>query len=75
VSVMDSDLTVVDLFEYPRISALAARLATNGGTAAPGSPAGNKPAGGVLTAEERARRQHAALARARTSLRRVHHRD
>jgi hypothetical protein len=74
-SVMDSDLTLVDLFEYPRISALAARLATNGGTAAPGSAAGRKPAGGVLTAEERARRQHAALARARTSLRRVHHRD
>jgi amino acid adenylation domain-containing protein len=74
-SVMDSDLTVVDLFEYPRISALAARLATHGGTAAPGSAAGRKPAGGVLTAEERARRQHAALARARTSLRRVHHRE
>jgi amino acid adenylation domain-containing protein len=69
-SVMDSDLTIVDLFQYPRISALAARLATNGGTAAPGSAAGNKPAGGVLTAEERARRQHAALARARTGLRR-----
>jgi amino acid adenylation domain-containing protein len=72
-SAMDSDLTVVDLFQYPRISALAARLTTNGGTAAPGSAAGHKPAGGVLTAEERARRQHAALARARTSLRRVHH--
>jgi amino acid adenylation domain-containing protein len=70
VSVMDSELTVVDLFQYPRISALAARLATNGATAAPGSAAGNKPAGGVLTAEERARRQRAALARARTSLRR-----
>jgi amino acid adenylation domain-containing protein len=70
VSVVDTDLTVIDLFQYPRISALAARLATNGGTAAPGSAAGNKPAGGVLTAEERARRQHAALARARTSLRR-----
>jgi hypothetical protein len=74
-SVMDSDLTVVDLFDYPRISALAARLATNGDTAALGSAAGHKPTGGVLTAEERARRQHAALARARTSVRRVHHRD
>jgi amino acid adenylation domain-containing protein len=74
-SVMHSDLTVVDLFQYPRISALAARLATNGGTAAPGSAAGHKSAGGFLTVEERARRQHAALARARTSLRRVHHRD
>jgi hypothetical protein len=72
-SAMDSDLTIVDLFQYPRISALAARLATHGGAAAPaatGSAAGHKPAGGVLTAEERARRQHAALARARTSLRR-----
>jgi aryl carrier-like protein len=63
-SVMGSDLTLVDLFQYPRISALATRLATNGGTSA--------SAGGAMTAEERARRQHAALARARTSLRRVH---
>ena len=69
-SVMHSDLTVIDLFQYPRISALAARLATNGGAAAPDSAAGHKSAGGLLTAEERARRQHAALARARTSLRR-----
>jgi hypothetical protein len=70
VSAMHSDLTVVDLFQYPRISALAARLATNGGTAASGSATDPKTAGGVLTAEERARRQHAALARARTNLRR-----
>jgi amino acid adenylation domain-containing protein len=70
-SVMDSDLTVVDLFQYPRISALAARLTTHDGAAARAAAAGDKPAGGgVLTAEERARRQHAALARARTSLRR-----
>jgi hypothetical protein len=74
-SIMYSDLTVVDLFQYPRISALAAHLATNGGTAATGSAAGHKSPGGVLTAEERARRQHAALARARTSLRRVHNRE
>jgi amino acid adenylation domain-containing protein len=74
-SVMPSDLTLIDLFQYPRISALAARLATNGGTAATDAAAGHKPAGDVLSAEERARRQHAALARARTSLRRVHHRD
>ena len=70
-SVMPSDLTVVDLFQYPRISALAQRLAANGGTAAPGPPAGNNPTGGALTPEERARRQHAAQARARTSLRRA----
>jgi non-ribosomal peptide synthetase component F len=69
-SVMHSDLTVVDLFLYPRISALAARLATNGGPAAHGSSSGHMPTGGILTADERARRQHAALARARTSLRR-----
>jgi amino acid adenylation domain-containing protein len=73
-SVMPSDLTVVDLFQYPRISALAARLATNGGTSAPGSTADRSSAGG-LTAEERARRQQAALARARTNLRRVPHRE
>jgi amino acid adenylation domain-containing protein len=72
-SVMHSDLTLVDLFEYPRISALAARLATNGGSATPAAAPGHKFAGGVLTAEERARRQQMALARARTSLRRVHH--
>jgi len=72
-SAMPNDLTVVDLFQYPRISALAQRLAANGGTAAPGPPAGNNSAGGSLTPEERARRQHAALARVRTTLRRVHH--
>jgi hypothetical protein len=66
---MDNDLTVVDLFQYPRISALAARLATDGGKAVPGSATDPKTAG-VLTAEQRARRQHAALARARTNLRR-----
>src|ERR1700724_2699965 len=67
-SVMHSDLTVIDLFQYPRISALAARLATNGGTAAPGAAAGHKPAGGALTAEERARRQQAGLGPARDQL-------
>jgi amino acid adenylation domain-containing protein len=72
-SVMPNELTVVDLFQYPRISALAQRLAANSGTAAPGPPAGNNPTGGALTPEERARRQHAAQARARTTLRRVHH--
>jgi amino acid adenylation domain-containing protein len=70
---MRSDLTVVDLFQYPRISALAARLASNGGTTVPAPVAGPRATDGVLTAEERARRQHAALARARNNLRRVHH--
>jgi hypothetical protein len=68
-SVMRSDLTVVDLFQYPRISSLAARLA-NGGTAPSGATANSGFAGGAMTAEERARRQRAALARARTGLRR-----
>jgi hypothetical protein len=69
-SIMHSDLTVVDLFQYPRISALAARLAPNGGSAPSGSAVDSKAPGPVLTADERARRQHAALARARTNLRR-----
>ncbi|MEA3106636.1 MAG: hypothetical protein QOI88_1241 [Gammaproteobacteria bacterium] len=70
-SVMHSDLTVVDLFQYPRISTLAARLAAKGGAESPpGSAAGLRPSGAVLTAEERARRQHAVLARARANLRR-----
>jgi hypothetical protein len=69
--VMHSDLTVVDLFQYPRISALAARLSTKDGTAAPAAATGYKSAGSALSAEDRARRQQAALARARTSMRRA----
>jgi acyl-coenzyme A synthetase/AMP-(fatty) acid ligase len=47
-----SDLTVIEMFQYPRISALAARLAQS-----PLTPAA------TLGAAERARRREAALAR------------
>jgi hypothetical protein len=52
---LSSDITVIDMFEYPRISALAARMTR-----------GVAPAGGsALSAQERARRQQAMLARRR----------
>ncbi|HLZ96828.1 MAG TPA: phosphopantetheine-binding protein, partial [Steroidobacteraceae bacterium] len=70
--IMPSDLSVVDLFQYPSIRALAAHLAPNAAGAAPGSAAGHFT-GGALTAAERARRQQRAMARARTNQRRVHH--
>jgi amino acid adenylation domain-containing protein len=72
--VMHCDITVVDLFQYPRISALAARLrpASRDRTAA-GVSADPAHAAGRLTAAERASRQQAALARARTTQRRVRH--
>ncbi len=59
---MQSDVTVVDLFQFPRISALAARLSR----AAEPQAAQAAP----LNADERARRQHAAVARARANPRR-----
>jgi len=59
---LKNNLSVVDLFQYPRISALAAWL-TQG--SASGTPAVN-----MLNAEERARRRQAALARARPPIRR-----
>lgn len=52
------DITVVDLFQYPQISGLAAALVRR---AAPVTLA----ASGTLSTQERARRQQAALARAR----------
>jgi amino acid adenylation domain-containing protein len=71
VSIMQRNVTVVDLFQYPRISALAARLAPNTGATDGSSPGDPKAAdGGILNADERARRQHAALARARANPRR-----
>jgi amino acid adenylation domain-containing protein len=67
---MKSDVTVVDLFQYPRISALAARL-MGAGSASPERNGAPKAADGAsLNAEERARRQQAALARARANPRR-----
>jgi len=62
---MKSDITVVDLFQYPSISALTARL-LRGAHASPEPVA----AGTTLNADERARRQQSALARARANLRR-----
>jgi amino acid adenylation domain-containing protein len=55
---LNSDLTVVELFQYPRIKALAGALARK--TAAP-PPGGT----GTLSALDRAQRQRAALARMR----------
>ncbi|MEA3132290.1 MAG: hypothetical protein QOG17_136 [Gammaproteobacteria bacterium] len=70
-SIVKSDVTVVDLFQYPRISALATRLAPNTGSADRNSPGDPKGAhGSVLNADDRARRQQAALARARANSRR-----
>jgi len=71
VAAMQSDVTVVDLFQYPRISALAARLANRAGPAAGIRSAGDtKSVAGSLNSDERARRQQAALAKARANLRR-----
>jgi hypothetical protein len=51
---MKSDITVVEMFQYPRISALAERLTSVAPTRAPTS-----------SAQDRARRQRAALAQRR----------
>jgi hypothetical protein len=65
---MKTDITVVDLFQYPRIASLALRLTRGAADAAPPTPAA---AGvGTMNADERARRQQAALARARSNPRR-----
>jgi hypothetical protein len=53
---MTSDITVVEMFQYPRISALAGRMAR----AAPTRAA-------LHSAQDRARRQQAALAQRRPS--------
>jgi acyl carrier protein len=58
-SMLNSDLSVVELFQYPRISALAAAIARKKSA----QPAGT--ATGTLSVLERAQRQRAALARAR----------
>jgi amino acid adenylation domain-containing protein len=68
VSTMQRDVSVVDLFQYPRISALAARLA--GAPAGAAASVARTPAGSDLSADERARRQQAALIRARGNPRR-----
>jgi amino acid adenylation domain-containing protein len=61
---MPAEITVIDLFRYPRISALAAHLTQR--TASLPAPATT-----VLSAQDRARRQLAAVARARPTARRI----
>jgi aryl carrier-like protein len=56
--VMQIDLTVVDLFQYPRIRALAAALMQRAAPAPAPSPKS-------LSAQERAERQRSMLARSR----------
>jgi amino acid adenylation domain-containing protein len=57
-SMLNSDLTVVELFQYPRIKALAGALARK-------TSAQTLGAAGTLSALDRAQRQRAALARMR----------
>ncbi len=66
VSIMKCDVSVVDLFQYPRISALAAWLTQKASPAA-------AAAASHMNMDERARKQQAALAlaRARPNSRRV----
>jgi aryl carrier-like protein len=81
-SVMQQDLTLLDLFRYPCISALAAHLrplrsaAPLAGTALaetqiPLGPASGHQATSPMDAHERARRQRAAISRARDNNRQV----
>jgi Phosphopantetheine attachment site len=65
VSIMKRDVSVIDLFQYPRISALAAWLTQKA------SPVATPAAAPMLNIDERARKQQAALARARPPARRV----
>jgi amino acid adenylation domain-containing protein len=59
VSLLKNDVSVVDLFQYPRISALAAWLTQRA------APAAVPGAAHMLNADDRARKQQAALALAR----------
>jgi amino acid adenylation domain-containing protein len=65
VSIMKIDVSVVNLFQYPCISALAAWLTQKA------SPVATPLAAPTLNIDERARKQQAALARARPPARRV----
>lgn len=62
---MKCDISVVDLFQFPSIAALAGRLRRNTEASPPAAAAG-----GTMHADERARRQQSALARARANGRR-----
>lgn len=63
-TVMNIEITVVDLFQYPRISALAASLSQRASMRAAAPP-------DMSGAQDRARRQHSALARARSAANRL----
>jgi amino acid adenylation domain-containing protein len=63
-TVMNIEITVVDLFQYPRISALAASLSQRASVKAAAPP-------DMSGAQDRARRQHSALARARLAANRL----
>jgi hypothetical protein len=62
-TVMNIEITVVDLFQYPRISALAASLSLRASMKAAAPP--------MSSAQDRARRQHSAIARARSAANRI----
>jgi amino acid adenylation domain-containing protein len=57
---IQANVTIVDLFQYPRISALAAALRAR-------SASKPVPASGAMSAQDRARRQQSSLARARAA--------
>jgi non-ribosomal peptide synthetase component F len=59
-TIMKNGITVIDLFQYPRIGAMAAWLALRGA-----GPASAAPHSNMLTAEDRARRRQAVLTRVR----------
>lgn len=64
---MQTNIGVVDLFQYATVSALAARIGR--GTDSVPPPTAGAGHGGPLSAEERARRQQAALVHARSNVR------
>jgi amino acid adenylation domain-containing protein len=74
---IDAAVTVIDLFQQPRIRSLAHWMAERpdspaaaaAAAAAAAPPAAASPAAGILNPSERARRQSAALARARPAMR------
>jgi hypothetical protein len=69
---MKTDISVVDLFQYPSIAALARRVLRGADTVRPEAPTPTSTAAGgaTLNADERAMKAQAALARARSHPRR-----
>jgi len=64
-TVMNIEITVVDLFQYPRISALAATLSQRTASVKAAAPSD------MSSAQDRARRQQSAVARARSAANRL----